>query len=69
MRAWVVRAVWLLPCLLLVTGCGPAVPKEELGTPEFQVPKVPRADQPYLFPPEAGQAKASAAVAESSEPP
>jgi len=39
-----------LPGMLLVAGCGPAIPKEDLGTPVFEVPKVPGTDKPYHLP-------------------
>lgn len=33
-----------------ISGCGPAVPEEELGTLVFEVPKVPGAEEPYELP-------------------
>lgn len=36
--------------LLLVVGCVPSLSKSELGTVEFELPKVAGADQPYPMP-------------------
>ena len=33
--------------LLFVSGCGPALSKQDLGTVVFEVPKVSGADEPY----------------------
>jgi hypothetical protein len=41
---------WTLPGVLLLAGCGPVIPKEDLGTPVFAVPTVPGADKPYNLP-------------------
>ena len=45
--------------LVLATGCGPAVPPEDLGTVLDKLPAVPGADKPYelpeLNPPPAGE--------------
>jgi hypothetical protein len=40
-------------CLLaagLLVGCGPAVPRDELGEVIFEIPRVPGADKPYPLP-------------------
>jgi hypothetical protein len=36
--------------LVLATGCGPPVPKEELGTIEKKLPSVPGTEQPHKMP-------------------
>jgi hypothetical protein len=40
----------LLIGLLLVIGCGPAVPREELGTIEDKMPKPLGTEEPYDLP-------------------
>ncbi len=37
-------------CLLLMAGCGPAVPREDLGTVLDEVPKIPGVGQPDELP-------------------
>jgi hypothetical protein len=46
-QPWLTIFSLLLP---LVTGCGPALSKTDLGTVVFEVPKVEGADKPYLMP-------------------
>jgi len=36
--------------LLFLSGCGPALSKQDLGTVVFEVPKVAGADEPYRMP-------------------
>jgi hypothetical protein len=36
--------------LPVLSGCGPALSEEDLGTVVFEVPEVPGADEPYPFP-------------------
>lgn len=36
--------------LVIVSGCGPSVPDEELGTVIDEVPKVEEGDEPYELP-------------------
>ena len=33
-----------------LSGCGPAVPEEELGEVVFEVPELPGADEPFPYP-------------------
>ena len=53
------RFVFSLSILLLfLTGCGPQLSKQDLGTVEFQVPRVAGSEEPYPLPqlgPPAGQ--------------
>lgn len=47
------RWPWLTAGLLglaLAAGCGPAVPKAELGHVVYEIPKVHGADKPYQLP-------------------
>ncbi len=49
------RPLFLIALLTaLLTGCGPSIDTEDLGTIVFEVPQVEGADQPYELPPEAG---------------
>lgn len=44
---------WMVAGLLLgiaTTGCGPAVPRSELGTIVYEVPTVAGAEEPYRLP-------------------
>jgi len=47
-------ALWTLLIGLATVGCGPELSEEELGTIQYEVPKVPGADQPYELPPVSG---------------
>ena len=41
------RLFWaLMFCLPLLCGCGPAVPRDDLGTVVNEVPEVPGAEEP-----------------------
>jgi hypothetical protein len=55
---------------LAMPGCQPKPPEEELGTIQYEVPKVPGADQPYELPPatdtETGDTKSAPPSDESS---
>ena len=44
-------ALWTLLIALATAGCGPELSEEELGTIQYEVPKVPGADRPYELPP------------------
>ena len=48
-----------LAALLLLGGCEQKVPKEELGTIIYEVPKVPGSEQPFKIPQLEGAAKES----------
>ena len=54
-----VKLVWViaLAVLGLATGCGPAVPEEELGKVEFRVPNLPGAEERFALPPKVIEAK------------
>ncbi len=54
-----VKLVWVmaLAVLGLATGCGPAVPEEELGKVEFRVPDLPGAEERFVLPPQVIVAK------------
>ena len=54
---------------LLAAGCGPAVPKEDLGTVSHQMPEVPGAEEPYKMPELDEPASAEPEPVESSETP
>jgi len=41
---------FVLWMLIAAAGCGPAIPKEHLGKPLFEIPKVPGVEQPYQLP-------------------
>jgi hypothetical protein len=40
----------LVLALICPTGCGPALSESDLGTPVFEIPKIPGADKPYRMP-------------------
>jgi hypothetical protein len=42
--------LFLVLALLLLGGCGPAISRSELGTVEFEIPKVAGAEKPYVMP-------------------
>lgn len=50
MRAFLATLAVVVCLLPMVSGCDSGVSKEELGTVQFEVPKVPRADKPYAMP-------------------
>ncbi len=54
MRQLVPGVVVILLLAAALPGCGPAVPRDELGTVVYEIPKVEGADKPYQLPPEAG---------------
>ena len=45
--SFMVRLWGLVSLLLFLSGCGPALSKQDLGTVVFEVPKVAGADEPY----------------------
>ncbi len=40
----------LASCLVLISGCKPSVPREELGTIEVRLPKLVDPKEPYPMP-------------------
>jgi len=40
----------LMVCLLLASGCGPTVSREDLGTILDEIPEVPGAEKPFKLP-------------------
>ena len=42
--------IGILVCLVLLPGCEPTVEPEDLGTVQYEIPKIPGADQPYEMP-------------------
>jgi hypothetical protein len=50
MRTGLALLLGVFLTLPLLSGCGPALSEEDLGTVVFDVPEVPGADEPYPFP-------------------
>ena len=44
------RCLGLFILLISLSGCGPELSKQDLGTVVFEVPKVAGADEPYRMP-------------------
>ena len=55
-------------CLLLVAGCGPAIPREDLGTVVDEVPEVPGTEEPYEMPALEGPAAEAAPIERPKNP-
>ena len=59
----------LMVCLLLMAGCGPAVPREELGTIEGKLPELPGMERPYDMPDLDAPVDAAPEATEHDQPP
>lgn len=44
------RFIGVLLCSILLTGCDPSVPPEDLGTLLDEAPEIPGTDEPYEMP-------------------
>lgn len=54
---------------ILLPGCGPDLTKEQLGTIEYRVPKVPGSEEPYPLPPPGPKTKDESASSGQKELP